>query len=56
MKPRTCASVCDEPAVRIAPTIEMAEIAFAADMSGVCSSGGTRAITRKPTNPARTKT
>ena len=31
-------------------------MAFVADMSGVCSSGGTRVMTWKPTNPASTKT
>ena len=38
------------------PTRLMAEIAFVADMSGVCRSGGTRVITRKPTKPASTNT
>ena len=38
-----------------AETMEIAEIAFVADMSGVCSSGGTRVMTRNPTNPARMK-
>ena len=34
----------------------MPEIAFVAAMSGVCSSGGTREMTMKPTNAASTKT
>ena len=37
------------PAARIAPTIVIPEIAFDPDISGVCSSGGTFAITSKPT-------
>jgi NAD(P) transhydrogenase subunit alpha len=39
----------------IEPTSEMPEMAFVADMSGVCSSGGTLVITMKPTNAASTK-
>ena len=31
-------------------------MALVADMSGVCSSGGTRVMMKKPTKPARTKT
>src|SRR3954468_8207520 len=44
------------PAATIEPTSEMPEMAFVADISGVCSSGGTRGMTMKPTKPARTKT
>ena len=33
-----------EPAATSEPTSEMPEIAFVADMSGVCSSGGTRVM------------
>src|SRR3954447_2392561 len=44
------------PAATIEPTSEMPEMALVADISGVCSSGGTRVITMKPTKPARTKT
>ena len=36
-------------------TVTGALMAFVADMSGVCSSGGTFVITMKPTNPASTK-
>ena len=45
-----------EPAATSDPTSEIPEMAFVADMSGVCSSGGTRVITWKPTKPARTNT
>ena len=34
-----------EPAATSEPTSEMPEMAFVADMSGVCSSGGTRVMT-----------
>ena len=37
--------LCPAPAVTIDPTSEMPEIAFVADISGVCSNGGTREIT-----------
>jgi hypothetical protein len=33
------------PAVTIEPTSEMPEIAFVADIKGVCSNGGTREMT-----------
>ena len=33
------------PAVTMEPTSEMPEIAFVADIKGVCSKGGTREIT-----------
>ena len=33
------------PAMTIEPTNEMPEMAFVADINGVCSSGGTREIT-----------
>ena len=49
----------DTSAVRAlssAPTMVMPLMAFAPDISGVCSVGGTLAITSKPTNAARTKT
>src|SRR4051794_37457042 len=44
------------PAMRIAPTTEMAEIALVSDISGVCSSGETRRTSSKPRNPASMKT
>ena len=46
MKPRMVARrpYCP-PAATIEPTSEIPEIAFVADMSGVCSSGGTRVMT-----------
>src|ERR1019366_4133366 len=44
------------PAATIAPTSEMPEIALVADISGVCSNGGTRWMMMKPTKPARMKT
>ena len=31
-------------------------MAFVADMSGVCRSGGTRVMMKNPTKPASTKT
>src|SRR5690242_5830739 len=34
--------LCPRPATTIAPTTEIAESAFVADISGVCSRGGTR--------------
>src|ERR1019366_3243537 len=43
------------PAATIAPTSEMPEIALVADISGVCSNGGTRWMMMKPTKPARMK-
>jgi hypothetical protein len=46
MKPRIVLTVLYRaPAVTIEPTKEIPEIAFVADISGVCSSGGTREIT-----------
>src|ERR1041384_1151862 len=49
MKPRTVATLlwCGPvpPAITIDPTSEMPEIAFVADIKGVCSSGGTREMT-----------
>ena len=55
-KPRIVATLLRcEPAATSEPTSEMPEIAFVADISGVCSSGGTRVITMKPTKPASTK-
>ena len=50
MKPRmvaTRAAVARRPATS-EPTSEMPEMALVADMSGVCSSGGTRVMTMKP--------
>ena len=45
-KPRIVLTIPrSEPAATSEPTSEMPEIAFVADMSGVCSSGGTRVIT-----------
>ena len=46
MKPRIVLTVLYRaPAVTIEPTSEIPEIAFVADMRGVCKSGGTREIT-----------
>lgn len=46
-KPRKLLSVpCPEPATTSEPTSEMPEMAFVADISGVCSSGGMRESTR----------
>ena len=42
------------PTARIAPMIEMPEMAFAPDISGVCNVGGTLVITSNPTNMANT--
>jgi hypothetical protein len=42
--------------VTIEPTSEMPEIAFVADIKGVCSSGGTRDITWYPRNAASANT
>jgi len=42
--------------VTIEPTSEMPEIAFVADINGVCKSGGTREITWYPRNAASAKT
>src|SRR5918996_114190 len=48
MNPRTVLTVLySAPAVTIEPTSEMPEIALVADINGVCSSGGTREITKK---------
>ena len=44
------------PAMRIAPTTAMAEIAFVSDISGVCSSRETRRMTPSPMKDARTNT
>src|SRR6185436_5791140 len=49
------ASTC-EPAMVMAATTEMAEMALVADISGVWSSGGTRCTTWCPTKGAITKT
>jgi hypothetical protein len=46
MNPRIELTVLDRaPAVTIEPTKEIPEMAVVADISGVCSSGGTREIT-----------
>ena len=49
MNPRTIATLlwCGPvpPAITIDPTSEMPEIAFVADIRGVCKSGGTREMT-----------
>src|SRR5215510_8997342 len=46
MNPRNLlTSLYFPPAVRIDPTTDIAEIAFVADIKGVCKSGGTREIT-----------
>jgi len=45
-KPRIVATMpCPEPAITMEPTNEIPEIAFVADIKGVCNSGGTREIT-----------
>src|SRR5262249_53027095 len=44
------------PAMRMAPTIAMAEMALVSDISGVCSSRETRRITPRPMNVASTNT
>ena len=44
------------PAATSAPTSDMPEIAFVADISGVCNSGGTFWMIWKPMKPARMKT
>src|SRR5512132_197010 len=44
-----------DPATTSAPTTVMPEVAFAPDMSGVCSVGGTRPMSSAPRNVARTK-
>src|SRR5258708_25069633 len=59
--PRTDASIacgpsCLAPAMTNEPISEMPEIALVADISGVCSSGGTREINWYPRNAARAKT
>src|SRR5688500_16051649 len=57
MKPSQVAtSPRSEPASTSEPTSEIPEMALVADISGVCSSGGTRVITKYPTNPARMNT
>ena len=57
MKPRIVETrLWSPPAASSAPTIDIAEIAFVADIRGVWRRGGTRVITRNPTNPANTKT
>jgi len=46
INPSTVATVpCPDPAITIEPTREIPEIAFVADIKGVCSSGGTREMT-----------
>ena len=44
------------PASTSEPTSEMALMALVADMSGVCSSAGTRVMVKNPTKAARMKT
>src|SRR6185503_18003101 len=58
MKPSTRLNVeaSFSPAIRIAPTTEMAEMALVSDMSGVCSRGETRRTNSKPRKPASMKT
>ena len=47
MKPSMVLTVLrPAPAATSEPTSEMPEIALVADISGVCSSGGTRVMTR----------
>jgi hypothetical protein len=44
--PRIVATVpWPDPAITIEPTSEMPDIAFVADIKGVCNSGGTREMT-----------
>src|SRR5262245_14388430 len=46
IKPRIVATLLwPEPAITIEPTREIPEIAFVADINGVCSNGGTREMT-----------
>ena len=47
---------CCPPAMMIAPTTAIAEIALVSDISGVCSSGDTRRMTSRPRNVASRKT
>ena len=57
MVPSTVLTVpWSDPAATSDPTSEIPEIALVADMSGVCSSGGTRVMTWYPTTAARMKT
>jgi hypothetical protein len=44
------------PDTRIAPTTEMAEIAFVKDINGVCKSGDTRRTNSRPKGTASTST
>src|SRR5439155_9894804 len=54
MKPRMMLSQsCISPATTREPISEMPEMALVADISGVCSRGGTREMTWYPRNPAR---
>src|SRR5258708_16086426 len=53
---RACGPSCFEPAMTSDPINEIPEITFVADISGVCSKGGTREINWYPRNPARAKT
>src|SRR5580692_553553 len=55
--PNTSVSrVSCRPAMMMAATTTIASRAFVSDISGVWSSGETRLMTSKPTNPARMKT
>src|ERR1041385_8900220 len=45
-----------EPAISIAPTTEIAEIALVSDINGVWSSGETRCTSCRPSGTARTST
>jgi hypothetical protein len=58
MNPSTLLSIVAPWAdvIRIAPTTEIAEIAFVKDISGVCSSGETLRITSSPRNVANMNT
>lgn len=55
-KPIQCENALPEaPEIIKAPISVIPEIAFAPDMRGVCSVGGTFEISSKPTKEARTK-
>ena len=57
IRPRMVESLVScRPAIIIAAITTMASSALVSDISGVCSSGETRLMISKPTNPARMKT
>ena len=53
--PRIVVEVLLSPAAISAPTIQIPDIAFEPDIRGVCSVGGTLAITSNPINIASIK-